>query len=154
MRCTHQVCQKVFFFSNRVLTSENAKVQVGAINTDFIGQHVKDIFSVTPIEYLKNIKLHGSLLEDSPPDIVSSIYAEFIVDRKESLEAFQGIQGCKALVLGNLLDGHEFLINLSVAKKVEADIVVVNSIDGSVADSDDEELRGPCNFPKARTPDM
>jgi len=50
------------------------------INTNFIAQHAKEIFDVTPIEYLKDIKLRGELFEDNcTSGAVSCVNTEFYV---------------------------------------------------------------------------
>ncbi|KAN0111754.1 hypothetical protein V8E52_008134 [Russula decolorans] len=69
--------------------SKYANVKVNAIDTNFISQHAQEIFSVTPIEYLKNIKLRGNLFENCSSDIVSCAYTEFYVDHNEPLEALK-----------------------------------------------------------------
>ena len=88
---------------------------MNVINTNFISQHAQAIFSISPVEYLKNIKLCGSLFEDCPPDIVSCAYTEFYVNHKEPLEALKVFVDSNHWCLGNLLDGHEFLIILPIS---------------------------------------
>ena len=89
------------------------------IDTTFIGQHAKNIFDVTPIEYLKNIKLRGEIFEDNcTSGAVSCVYAEFYVDHAEPLEALQ-IFKHRGWCLGELLDGHEFLVILPILEVVD-----------------------------------
>ena len=75
---------------------------------------MKDIFNVTPVEYLRDIKLRGSLFGDDSSGAVSCVYTEFYVDHKEPLEALNIFRSRNRWCLGELLDGHEFLILLPV----------------------------------------
>ena len=89
-------------------------MKVNLVDTTFISQHAKNIFSVTLIEYLKDIKLQGSLFEDKgEPGVISSVYTEFFVDHTEPLEALEILKKW-GWCLGELLDGHEYLIILPV----------------------------------------
>ena len=88
-------------------------VKVNAIDTNFIGQHAQEILSVTPIEYLKNVKLRGNLFENCSSGIVSCAYTKYYVDHNEPLEALKVFKD-RGWCLGNLLDGHEFLIILPI----------------------------------------
>jgi hypothetical protein len=88
------------------------------IDTNFISQHAQDIFSVTPIDYLKNIKLRGSLFEDYSSGVVSCAFTEFYVDHLEPLNALKVFEGSGRWCLGKLIDGHEYLIILPVPATV------------------------------------
>jgi hypothetical protein len=80
---------------------------------------------LTPIEYLKNIKLQGELFEDNcTSGAISCVYTKFCVDHTEPLEALQIFRQRGGWCLGELLDGHEFLIILPIleAVKVGGDI--------------------------------
>jgi len=89
-------------------------VKIDAIDTDFIKQNAQEIFNVTPIEYLKDIKLRGSLFENCSSGVISSVYTEFYVDHNEPLEALKVFKEAGRWPLGDLLDGHEFLVILPV----------------------------------------
>ncbi|KAF8496764.1 hypothetical protein F5888DRAFT_1614366, partial [Russula emetica] len=94
--------------------SKYANVKINAIDTNFIGQHAREIFSVTPVEYLKNIKLRGNLFENCSSGVVSCADTEFHVDHNEPLETLKVFKDSGDWCLGNLLDGHEFLIILPI----------------------------------------
>ena len=89
-------------------------VKVDAIDTNFISQHAQEIFSVTPVEYLKNVKLRKNLFENCSSGVVSCADTEFYVDHKEPLEALKVFIDKGRWCLGNLLDGHEFLVILPI----------------------------------------
>lgn len=101
-----------------------AHVNVKEIDTNFLKKHAQEIFHVTPIDYLKDIKLHGSLFEDtSPSGTISCVFTEFYVDHAEPLEALKEFEERGHWSLGKLLDGHEFLVIVPVSIKVDAPVV-------------------------------
>ena len=72
----------------------------------------------TPIGYLKTAKPCGSLFQDDyEPGVVSSVLTDFFVDHAEPLAALDGFKADGDWCLGELLDGHEFLIILPVTVK-------------------------------------
>ena len=89
-------------------------VSVESIDTDFIVKNATKILHTTPIDYLKDVKLAGSLFDDSCTNgAVSCVFTEFYVDHAEplaALEVFKTRRWC----LGELPEGHEFLIILPV----------------------------------------
>jgi hypothetical protein len=84
------------------------------IDIAFIKKTARQILSMTPIEYLKNVELRGSLFEDNHDSTstgtVSCAYSEFFVDHTEPLEAMKVFKQKGDWVLGDLLEGHEFLV--------------------------------------------
>jgi len=88
---------------------------MNAIDTQFIRLHARNILDTTTVGYLKTAQLRGSLFEQKPAQgVVSSVYTEFFVNHDEPLEALAHFQQSRGWSLGNLLDGHEFLIILPV----------------------------------------
>lgn len=85
-------------------------VRIKEIDTNFISQHAQEILSVTPVEYLKDLELRGKLFENGSSDIVSCLNTKFYVDHNEPLKVLKVFKDSGAWCLGNLLDGHEFLI--------------------------------------------
>jgi hypothetical protein len=67
----------------------------------------------SPIPYIKNAKLCGTLF--SPQDstsIVSGVDTDFFVDHEEPLDALTMVRQYWEWPLGDLPDGHEFLLVL------------------------------------------
>lgn len=65
----------------------------------------------SPVGYVKDAKLRGSVF--SPGDtsgLVSCVDTGFFVDHNEPLEALEWVRGGMAWPLGELFDGHEFLL--------------------------------------------
>lgn len=87
---------------------------IKAIDMAFIGDNATAILATSPIEYLRTARLVGSAFNPtSTTTAISSVYTNFFVDHVEPLEAlteFLAKAGQEAWPLGELLDGHEFLI--------------------------------------------
>ncbi|KAF9467411.1 hypothetical protein BDZ94DRAFT_1305486 [Collybia nuda] len=97
-----------------------AGVKVDEIDLEFIKTNASSILSSTSVSYVKDAALRGSLFqdkEDYEPGAVSSAYTEFFVDHGEPLRALETLQRRKEWCLGELLDGHEFVVLLPVPPK-------------------------------------
>jgi len=93
--------------------SNYCNIKLGMVDTNFISQNAKNIFAVTPIDYLKCAQLRGSLFEkDCATGVISSVYTEYYIDHSEPLEVLDTFKNVGRWCLGELLDGHEFLIIL------------------------------------------
>lgn len=69
----------------------------------------------SPVKYLRDAKLCGSLFEENcTSGAISSVFTDFYVDHAEPLEALSLYTANRQWVLGELLDGHEFLIILPI----------------------------------------
>jgi hypothetical protein len=67
----------------------------------------------SPIAYVRDAKLHGTLFGDSATDtngLVCGVNTEFFVDHGEPLSALAWLQEQDIWPLGSLPDGHEFLL--------------------------------------------
>lgn len=88
------------------------------LDLPFIAQNAKDILQTSPIQYIRDASssLKGSIFEENPtPGIVSSAFTDFFVDHEEPLNILQTYIDAGRWCLGDLLDGHEFLIIVPVA---------------------------------------
>ena len=89
-------------------------VSVELIDTDFIIRNAAKILEATPVDYLKNVKLAGSLFDDCcTTGAVSCVFTEFYVNHAEPLAALE-IFKTRRWCLGELPEGHEYLIILPV----------------------------------------
>ena len=89
-------------------------VSVDLIDTNFIATNTAKVLETTPIDYLKNVKLAGLLFDDScTTGAVSCVFTEFYVDHHEPLAALE-IFKMRKWCLGELPEGHEFLVILPV----------------------------------------
>ena len=90
-------------------------VSISNIDVDFIRCYAHKILDTTTVKYLQNIQLQGSLFQDNPePGVISSVYTEFYVDHREPLLALEKFKKMDRWCLGELLDGHEYLVVLPV----------------------------------------
>lgn len=69
----------------------------------------------SPVEYVKSMDLRGSLFEDMcSSGAVSSVFTSFYVDHTEPLTTLAKYKTRNQWLLGDLLEGHKFLIILPV----------------------------------------
>jgi hypothetical protein len=71
----------------------------------------------SPVGYVKDADLRGSLFARETNGVVSSGYTNFFVDHTEPLEALARVRDGLDWPLGELLDGHEFLLLLAVRRR-------------------------------------
>jgi hypothetical protein len=82
------------------------------LDLDFIKAHAQMIIDTSPVSYLKNAQLHGSLFQDGiVGGAVCSVNTEFFVDHDEPLQTLKRWEERQDTVwpLGELAEGHEFL---------------------------------------------
>jgi hypothetical protein len=83
--------------------------------------HAKWIMESSPITYVRDAKLHGSLFNPEDTDgSVSCVDTNFFVDHSEPLEALSAVRETMNWPLGELLDGHEFLLLLEVRHRARS----------------------------------
>ena len=88
----------------------------GSINTvrlDFIKEHAEEMMKASPIRYVKEAKLRVRLFNPEDIDgLVSSVDTDFWVDHNEPLKVLGWARDTVDWPLGELHDGHEFLLVL------------------------------------------
>ena len=81
------------------------------VDLDFISRNAKKVLEASNIGYLKAAKLWGSIFQaGGDTGAVSSVFTEFYVDHDEPLEALDRFKARSQWRLGELLDGHEYLV--------------------------------------------
>ena len=81
------------------------------VDMNFICDNAAKILAASDVSYLKSVQLRGSIFEaDCNTGAVSSVFTEFYVDHDEPLEALDKFKVCGPWCLGDLLDGHEYLV--------------------------------------------
>jgi hypothetical protein len=79
----------------------------------FIKEHAEAVMKASPVDYVKNAKIYGSLFNfQNDANIVSCVDTGFFVDHAEPLQALKRVRDEYMWPLGELLDGHEFLVIL------------------------------------------
>ncbi|CZR67903.1 uncharacterized protein PAC_17802 [Phialocephala subalpina] len=91
---------------------------ISTVQLEIISKYARDIIEASPINYVKDAKLCGNVFATSDiSGLVSSVNSEFFVDHTEPLEAFAWAQEEMEWPLGDLLDGHEFLLILEARRR-------------------------------------
>jgi hypothetical protein len=88
------------------------------VAASFIRDNAEAIMKTSPISYVRNAQLRGSLFDPKDTSgLVSSVYTNFFVDHDEPLEALAWVREEQKWPLGELLDGHEFLLIVGVRRR-------------------------------------
>ncbi|MCJ1257951.1 hypothetical protein MMC24_005779 [Lignoscripta atroalba] len=94
---------------------------INAVDLGFITGHAEAIIKASPISYVKDAKLHGSLFDTEDANgLVSCVDTGFFVDHTEPLEALASVRGEMDWPLGELIEGHEFLLILEGRRRARA----------------------------------
>lgn len=73
---------------------------------------------VSPIPYIRDAKLCGSLFDPGDSTgLVCGVDTGFFVDHEEPLDALERVKGIWEWPLGDLLDGHEYLLVLPAKQR-------------------------------------
>ncbi|KAK9482252.1 hypothetical protein V1527DRAFT_455218 [Lipomyces starkeyi] len=94
---------------------------INLVNLDFIRKYAEAVMKVSPISYVKDAKLRGSLFD--PGDTsgrISCVDSNFFVDHAEPLEALAWVRQEFEWPLGELLEGNEFVIILEVRHRARS----------------------------------
>ena len=98
---------------------EGLDVKIGNIDLSFCRENAKLIFEASPVDYVRAMQPHGSLFEEdsTTSGAISSVNTEFYVDHDEPLAALQTFKASGKWSLGELLEGHEFLVIVPVSSR-------------------------------------
>ena len=84
----------------------------------FIRENAQAIMKGSPIRYVKDAELRGSPFDpEDTSGVISSVYTKFFVDHTEPLEALSWVREGLDWPLGELLDGYEFLVMITVRRR-------------------------------------
>jgi hypothetical protein len=73
---------------------------------------------VSPVRYIRDAKLQGRIFDARISDgTISSVDTGFFVDHTEPLEALNYVREDRGWPLGELNDGHEFLLILEAKRQ-------------------------------------
>ncbi|KAI2628520.1 hypothetical protein GGR54DRAFT_628424 [Hypoxylon sp. NC1633] len=91
-----------------------AKTFAGSIekvSLDFIASNAESIMKASPISYVRDAKLCGSIFDaKDSTGLVSGADSNFFIDHREPLEALRVVREVWNWPLGELLDGHEYVL--------------------------------------------
>ncbi|KAF3063906.1 hypothetical protein GL218_02569 [Daldinia childiae] len=81
------------------------------VSLNFIAKNAASIMEASPISYIRDSALRGSLFDNKDSTgLVSGVDTKFFVDHDEPLEVLNKVRGLWDWPLGELLDGHEYLL--------------------------------------------
>ncbi|KAL2752782.1 hypothetical protein ACRALDRAFT_1052572 [Sodiomyces alcalophilus JCM 7366] len=88
------------------------------VSLDFARDHAANVLLGSPISYIKDAKLRGSLFcPNDTTGIISGVDSDFFVDHAEPLEALEWLKDEEQWPLGDLPDGYEFLFLFEVSRR-------------------------------------
>src|SRR6266498_1606026 len=94
---------------------------INTVQLDFIKDQTEGIMKSSSISYVRGAKLHGILFNPDDTDgAVSCVDTGFFIDHSEPLEALASVRETMERPLGELLDGHEFLLILQVRRRARS----------------------------------
>jgi hypothetical protein len=81
----------------------------------------ESIMKASPVSYVRNAKLRGKLFDsEDTSGLVSSVDTGFFVDHEEPLQALEWVRERRDWPLGELLDGHEFILILQATRRSQS----------------------------------
>ena len=87
-----------------------------SVDTHFCQRFAKSIIENSLVDYVCEMKLCGSLFDaNCKTGAVSAVFTSFYVDHTEPLEALAEYRENGPWPLGELLEGHEFLVILQIS---------------------------------------
>ncbi|CAM1503449.1 Fc.00g082250.m01.CDS01 [Cosmosporella sp. VM-42] len=88
-----------------------SKASIENVSLDFVRQNSAPIMKASPIAYVRDAVLRGTLFDaEDPIDLVCGVNTDFFVDHEEPLNALAHLRDFRPWRLGDLPDGHEFLL--------------------------------------------
>ncbi|KFG78567.1 hypothetical protein MANI_002995 [Metarhizium anisopliae] len=81
------------------------------VSLDFISENAAEVVKSSPIPYIRDAELCGSLF-NSAVNMVSGANTHFFVDHKEPLDTLRSVRRERQWPLGELQDGYEYLLIL------------------------------------------
>ena len=93
----------------------------GTVPLDFIKENADDILKSSPVPYIHDAKLRGYLFDPNcTKNLVSCIDTNFFTNHSKPLEALDFVRETRDWPLGDLLEGHEFLLILPVRRRTRS----------------------------------
>ncbi|KAM3454224.1 hypothetical protein MY1884_004156 [Beauveria asiatica] len=81
------------------------------VSLDFIRKNAQGVMEVSPITYIRDAKLCGTIFDaNDSTGLVSGVNTGFFVDHEEPLNALEIIRESLQWPFGDLPDGHEYLL--------------------------------------------
>ncbi|CRK32826.1 hypothetical protein BN1708_005928 [Verticillium longisporum] len=95
----------------KALAKAVGDIRFAEVVLDFAQAHAAGVLAASPIEYIQAAKLRGSLFDSRDTGgMVSCVDSGYYVDHDEPFEALAWFNANGTWPLGDLPDGHEFLL--------------------------------------------
>lgn len=99
----------------------NISGHLGTIRLDFMKGHAEETMKAPPTRHARDAKPRGSLFNpEDASGLVSSVDIGFWIDHQEPLEALARVRETIHWPLGELNDGHEFLLIFEVRRRARS----------------------------------
>ncbi|TQV94671.1 ankyrin repeat-containing protein [Cordyceps javanica] len=94
-----------------IMSSHPAASSIEKVSLDFITKNALGVMQVSPITYIRDAKLCGTIFDgNDSTGLVSGVNTSFFVDHEEPLNALEIIRESLQWPLGDLPDGYEYLL--------------------------------------------
>lgn len=91
---------------------------INTVSLEFMKDNAESIMKASPVGYVRDANLRGKLFDPKDTSgLVSSVDTGFFVDHEEPLEALAWVRESMEWPLGELLDGHEFILILQARRR-------------------------------------
>ncbi|KAK7408898.1 hypothetical protein QQX98_008902 [Neonectria punicea] len=81
------------------------------VSLDFIREHSDVILKASPIQYVKEAAVSGTLFDaNDSTGLISGVNTKFLVDHEEPLDALRQVRSSRRWPLGGLAEGYEYLL--------------------------------------------
>ena len=103
----------LFYDTVSFTISDSAVGTIEKVSLDFIKANADAVMRASPIPYIRDANLSGTLFDSRDSSgLVSGVNTAFFVDHEEPLEALKMVKEVWQWPLGDLPDGHEYLLVL------------------------------------------
>ncbi|KAF2762735.1 hypothetical protein EJ05DRAFT_459522 [Pseudovirgaria hyperparasitica] len=91
---------------------------IDTASLEFMKENAQSIMKASPAGYVRDAKLQGWLFDsEDTSGLVSSVDTGFFVDHEEPLAALKWVRKSMEWPLGELLEGHEFILILQAKRR-------------------------------------
>ncbi|KAI1754175.1 hypothetical protein F4782DRAFT_45539 [Xylaria castorea] len=92
------------------------KRPIDTASLEFVKDNPQSIVKASPVDYVRNAKLRGRLFDpEDTSGLVASVDTGYFVDHEEPLEALARVRESMDWPVGELLEGHEFILILQAS---------------------------------------
>jgi len=99
-------------------TAKTFSSSINTVSLEYMRENAEQIMQASPVRYVQDAKLRGKLFQSTDDSgLVCSVDTGFHVDHEEPLEALVWVQDMMEWPLGELIDGHEFILIVEAKRR-------------------------------------